>query len=161
MPCSNLRSPPKIIYVLFFLLVSSFLVQFCDAVLKYLPDIRTVISLRQRLQQKKGGVEDGGRGVTEEEEEEEGTQTCVSCSMTNASLSCVVLEILCGFQKLSPDVFQQVRFQPAKLLPPVPLGTPGGGGKAEEGPMDEARREELCVTLKININAYMESFCQV
>lgn len=100
------------------------------------------------------------------EEEEEEAQTCVSCSMANASLSCVVLEILCGFQKLSPDVFQQVKFQPAKLLPPVPLVEPvvggaQGGGEAKEGLMDEERREELCLTLKINISAYMESFCQV
>ena len=52
--------------VVYCLLVSSFLVRYADAVLKWLPDIRTLVSLWQTLQnQKKAGGNSSKRSKDE------------------------------------------------------------------------------------------------
>ena len=67
--------------------------------------------------------------------------------MKGSVLSKMVLEVLCGLQRLSPDLFQQIHFSPAKLLPSTPSRL--------------VSDEEVCLALQININAFQESFIQV
>jgi hypothetical protein len=50
--------------------VSSFLVKYCDTVLKRLPDARTFVSLRQRLQQQQLGGHNKKVGVSEDSSKE-------------------------------------------------------------------------------------------
>ena len=64
----------------FLIIVSSFLVKYCDSVLKRLPDARTLISLRQRLLQRREDEEGGVR-----ESENDGTSDlCLEERIKNA-----------------------------------------------------------------------------
>ncbi len=69
--------------------------------------------------------------------------------LTATSLSTLTLEVLCGLQRLSPDMFQQVNFRPAKLLPSSLSSSAGADG-------DETR-----LALQANISAYESSLGQV
>lgn len=64
-----------------------------------------------------------------------------------SSLSVLMLEVLCGLQCLSPDVFQQVHFRPAKLLPSFH--------------QEKEEEEGVRLALRININAFEENLAQV
>ena len=64
-------------------------------------------------------------------------------------LSVSTLKALCGIQRLSPDLFRQANFRPAKLLPSSPPARKEGEG------------EEVCLALQVNIAAYDGSLGQV
>lgn len=49
--------------------------------------------------------------------------------------------VLCGYQKLCPDIFLQINFNPAKLLPPLP--------KSHEHRDELPDPEVLCPILKL------------
>ena len=79
------------------------------------------------------------------------------------SLCVLTLKALCGLQKLSPDIFQQINFRPAKLLPPpLPSSSSsssceGEGGESSDGVMVEM----LCLALQANVSAYEETLGRV
>ena len=70
--------------------------------------------------------------------------------LDSSELESLTLVTLSGYQKISPDIFLQVNFNPAKLLPTLTL------------PLDGAHdHDNLVLSLKLNIGAQRESFNQV
>ena len=61
----------------------------------------------------------------------------VGLSADPSVLSCLSLSVLCGLQRLSPDILSQVNFSPRKLLEAL----------------DGVRGQEVCLALQINLDA--------
>lgn len=125
------------VVLLFYFKDAAFCQKYSDTLLKNLPDIKTIISLRQQLVSKKqlGTVDADGSGLTPEQgtkteglcslEGSEGasvlTRSCYFCTElakdnTLLSLTTVVMR---GYQTLCPSLYSQVEFGLHRLLPPL------------------------------------------
>ena len=109
-----------------------FLMCYCDSVLKCLPDIKTIISLRQLLSNvDKLNISANAKNESLHKNHETRNAGRLDCEAIVVMKCCLVelvdgvllreqsLEILCGYQRLSPDILSASGFDLTKLLPSV------------------------------------------
>ncbi|XP_065899031.1 nucleolar pre-ribosomal-associated protein 1-like isoform X3 [Dysidea avara] len=82
-----------------------FLLSYCDGVLKCLPDVKTIISLRQLLHSK-----DNSLLI----KDDHGSEKIESSNVLRQTM-----EVLCGYQRLSHDILSASGFDLTRLLTPV------------------------------------------